>query len=183
MSRWVYDRRGRGCRNFVTLHVLPGGATSSRLVVLHLEGFNAGANVGANSNFTYAIIPPAADADGDGLPDGWEWRFTQTLTNLAATADLDHDGMNNLAEYLADTDPLNAVSLLTITAATPATNGLRLDWKGGTDVVQFIEANTDLVGTNVWQVLATNLPPTAPAISAYLESTSAVRAIRLRTTR
>ncbi len=47
-----------------------------------------------------------ADSDGDGLPDSWETRYSLNPASPAdAALDADGDGLNNLAEYTADTDP------------------------------------------------------------------------------
>lgn len=43
------------------------------------------------------------DTDGDGLPDWWEALFFGG--NVSPTADADGDGVNNLNEYLNDTNP------------------------------------------------------------------------------
>jgi hypothetical protein len=49
------------------------------------------------------------------LPDAWETRYGFATNNPAdGLLDPDNDRMNNRAEYLAGTDPTNAVSLLRI---------------------------------------------------------------------
>jgi len=57
----------------------------------------------------------------------------------AATADPDGDGQNNLAEFLAGTDPNNAGSALRITSTTRSGNDVSITWTtvgGKTNVVQ-----------------------------------------------
>lgn len=50
------------------------------------------------------------DADADGLPDAWEQHHFGALSQTAA-GDPDRDGVSNLAEYLADSDPNNPNSI------------------------------------------------------------------------
>ncbi|MBI4326863.1 MAG: hypothetical protein HY674_16615 [Chloroflexi bacterium] len=49
------------------------------------------------------------DADGDGIPDSWEQQYFGSITNCAHDADPDGDGMPNLPEYLADTNPFGQI--------------------------------------------------------------------------
>ncbi len=58
------------------------------------------------------------DADADGLPDSWETTHFGALTQ-SATGDPDGDTFNNLAEFNAGTDPMNAAS--NPAPATPST--------------------------------------------------------------
>jgi hypothetical protein len=80
-----------------------------------------------------AYLPTGADADGDGLPDAWEYSHFQTgssydellaaLTAAVAGCDVDGDGKSNWEEYLANTDPRDPQSRLTVSGTTYAAAG------------------------------------------------------------
>jgi endonuclease/exonuclease/phosphatase family metal-dependent hydrolase len=55
-----------------------------------------------------------SDRDGDGIPDAWEGQRGLNAMSNDAVNDPDGDGMNNYAEYIADTDPFAATSVFTI---------------------------------------------------------------------
>jgi hypothetical protein len=55
---------------------------------------------------------------GDGLSDAWQLQyFGPNNTNAAPGADPDHDGQNNLLEYVVGTVPTNAASRFSLTIA------------------------------------------------------------------
>lgn len=57
----------------------------------------------------------SVDTDGDGVPDGWEITyFGSTGRNLAG--DSDHDGISDLAEYIAGTSPMNSNDVFQVEA-------------------------------------------------------------------
>jgi len=61
----------------------------------------------------------AVDRDGDGMPDSWETAHGFDPDNPADGAlDADSDGLTNLQEYLAGTDPRDALSYLKVDAIT-----------------------------------------------------------------
>src|SRR5437867_925777 len=59
-------------------------------------------------------IAPGTDSDGNGLPDAWELLHFGHI-GVSPSGDADGDGVSNLQEYLADTDPMNPSSVLRIT--------------------------------------------------------------------
>lgn len=66
-----------------------------------------------------------ADANGDGIPDSWQMLYFMSAnsTNAVPGLDYDHDGVSNLNEYLASTDPTEKSSALRITAFNLANAG------------------------------------------------------------
>ncbi len=68
------------------------------------------------------------DANGNGIADAWETLYFGAGTNVNPMADADGDGVNNLAEYLAGTNPTNAQSALKLSKATAGSTNLTLNW-------------------------------------------------------
>ena len=103
---------------FVTLQA-PTNITvnqSYRVIVRNL------ANPGTTANFQF-FVTSLADSDADGLPDNWENAYGLNLNNPAdASADADGDGISNYQEYLAGTNPTNALSRLTATIVSTGTS-------------------------------------------------------------
>lgn len=61
----------------------------------------------------FFFIAPIPDSDGDGMPDSFEMQYGFDIDSAAdAAGDLDGDGMTNLAEYIAGTDPSDNTSYL-----------------------------------------------------------------------
>ena len=115
---------------------------------------------------TNLIVAASVDTVGDGVPDWWRAQYfggngATTNGSSSATSDYDNDGVNNLAEYLADTNPTNASSRLAVTGLTIVSNSVRLIWTGGSSAWQFVEYRNSLVDTNDWKAFYTNTPPTA----------------------
>jgi len=60
-----------------------------------------------------------SDSDGDGMPDGWEKNYGLNYGDASdATQKADEDAANNLAEYIALTDPTDSNSYFSVTAFT-----------------------------------------------------------------
>lgn len=101
----------------------------------------------------FASVTVAADTDGDGLPDPWETRYGfPTNSPPAVNQDSDQDGMSDVEEYLAGTNPTNAASLLKLDLIIE-TNVTALRFtamSNRTYSVQF----TDSLSGSPWQSLA-----------------------------
>jgi hypothetical protein len=73
-----------------------------------------------------------ADTDGDGMPDGWEVVQLGSVAALPAD-DADGDGLSNLSEYIAGTDPMDEDSVLAVTVFDLEVLGRVLRWDGVVD--------------------------------------------------
>jgi subtilisin family serine protease/Tol biopolymer transport system component len=123
------------------------------------------------------------DDDDDGLPDAWEQQYFDDPTNTLATEDTDSDGLSNLAEYIAGTDPTSAASNLLITQVQAGMGpSVTVAWSSVTNRFYTIERATsepagfvplmELFGsafeTTYRDVWSTNPPPSFYRIRAEL---------------
>jgi hypothetical protein len=92
---------------YIIFNVQPSNAATYSVVATNLAGTSALS--------TSATLTVLADNDHDGIADDWERLYGFNTNNIAdAFADPDMDGMNNLSEYLAGTNPTNGLSYLKI---------------------------------------------------------------------
>jgi hypothetical protein len=104
---------------------------------------NAALNSGRLSRS--AVITLLDDSDGDGLPDNWESAFPAAGDR---NSDADGDGASNWAEYIAGTDPTNALNYLKLELSTGA-NAAALKFGALSNKTYTVEF-TDSLGSNPW---------------------------------
>lgn len=135
------------------------GAPKIDLMNGNLTGYAYGANVGwiKLSNYVASVTLPVfvktdsirmgTDSDGDGLPDAWELTYAAGLGVLNGTDDSDGDGTSNAGEYLADTDPLDAASILRITdyAFGPMGSPVTLTWTSRPSRLYYVQKATAFI--------------------------------------
>jgi len=125
-----------------------------------------------NGNVTRRELLSFTDSVGDGIPDAWRaanfgGSGTTTNSQSCATCDPDHDGMSNLAEYLAGTDPNNPNSVFTITQI----NGLpSITWNSVPNKVYRVQYKNSLTSQD-WFDLPNDV--TATGTSSVKTDTSA----------
>ncbi len=85
------------------------------------------------------------DSDGDGLPDWWETLYF--AGNADPNADPDGDGMSNLAEYRAGTNPTDRNSVFAFIRILPdAAGGLKVEWSSISNRTYVLQRSTNLPG-------------------------------------
>lgn len=101
------------------------GQPKINLLTGNFSGYAWSANIGwislANAQaFVRAeTLNRGPDSDGDNIPDAWEMARAGNLTTLGGGgADWDNDGVSDVDEYAADTDPLDNADKLQIVALT-----------------------------------------------------------------
>jgi hypothetical protein len=155
---WVnFENTGNPRVNLATGQLL-GFAYSANVGWIALSG--TGVTVVTNS------LQPGADSDGDGIPDAWEFLQAGNLAVMNATTDSDKDGELDIAEYAADTDPLDPYDRLLITDFVPPRQLVpagpfqtTLTWTSKPSRRYRIESNPDLF--SAWAVRVPNIVPAA----------------------
>jgi Bacterial TSP3 repeat len=123
------------------------------------------------------MLDPALDADGDGLPNGWEQ--THGLDPLSpngndgASGDPDGDGLSNAQEFALGTDPMDKSSPFHITGVSLEGDNVRVTWLSVGGETNVVEAATDLSG--VYSNISPNilLPGLSLITTNYLDPGSA----------
>jgi PKD repeat protein len=108
-------------------HSYTAGTYTVTLIVTNVDGVSTLA-----SNNLINVITAFQD---------WQLQYFNctNCAQAAGSADPDGDGQNNLAEFLAGTNPTNNSSALRITSATQESNSIRVTWTtacGRTNAVQ-----------------------------------------------
>ncbi len=141
-------------------------ATDSSLPLTPVDVSQAGTYqvVVTNSVGMVASVPAVLkviglDSDGDGIPDSWMMQYFGHPTGLAsdhsrAQDDADGDGMSNLQEYLAGTNPLDSQSSLKLRAQgmNPSTGRPQFAFTA-TAGVGYTLLFSDNLGSGVWTKL------------------------------
>ena len=99
---------------------------------------------------TLTVVPANPDSDGDGMLDSWETANGLVVGVNDAALDPDHDGMSNLQEFLAHTDPHDAASVLALRASPAGGGQFALSFTAVANVTYTIQSTDTLAPMN-WQ--------------------------------
>jgi PKD repeat protein/endonuclease/exonuclease/phosphatase family metal-dependent hydrolase len=143
ISNWFWDFGDSSTTNVTTNSVVHTYAAGTYGVTLIASG-PSGASTNTKPLYITAWTPFQA----------WQIQYFGSTTNpaAAASADPDGDGQNNLAEFLAGTDPTNGASALRITSITAQGPNIQVNWMTGAGKTNALQAT----GGGVGDVYATN---------------------------
>jgi hypothetical protein len=103
----------------------------------------------------------------DAIPDAWRTAHfgsgTATNAQSCATCDPDHDGLNNLQEFLAGTDPNDSASTLRIGSVAPNGADLTVTFPTVSGFTYRVEYKNDLAMAG-WTLLADQILGTGAPI-------------------
>jgi len=119
------------------------------------------------------------DTDSNGLPDWWETDNFGAI-GVNPNLDADGDGMINLQEYLAGTNPRNSASRLAISQTSMVANGSNSDFHVSFQSVSGITYRveySDTLATGSWTTLGADLSGTG-AIMQVIDPAANTRAKR-----
>jgi len=106
---------------------------------------NQASGAGGVNSLTVQMLVQA-DADGDGIGDAWETNYAGFSTNNAADGalDFDGDGASNHDEYVAATNPTNALSVLKLALTTINPGGSALEFVAQSNLTYTVQYRTNL---------------------------------------
>jgi hypothetical protein len=129
-------------------------------------------------------IAPGADSNNDGIADAWEMLNFGTL-NIDPDADPDNDGMSNRQEYLAGTNPNNALDVLQVKTASFGVNGttVSLTWGSVPTRQYYIQKTSDLTAPWVDSGLGLITPDGATTTRVFSDTDAPARFYRVQAVR
>ena len=111
------------------------------------------------------------DADGDNIPDWWEFEHYGSATGSTASADWDGDGATDWDEWLALTQPTNRNSVFSLDIQTASMGGTNVvSWPSATGRTYSLYWNVNL--TSTFGTVVSGLPAT-PSVNVYTDSAHA----------
>lgn len=153
-------------RSTVTINGVPATIATPALTSFNFSASDRGRVEQVNLQVSILVV----DSDGDGIPDDWMMRYFGHATGQAgdksrAQDDFDSDGMTNLAEYIAGTDPTDSASFFAFTKLVHdgQTSRDALEWYSASNRTYFVYGSPTLsLNASNYTLIASNIVSTPP---------------------
>jgi thrombospondin type 3 repeat protein len=149
---------GAGNGSFTALHL--AAAVPSGNVITATATDMIGNNT---SQFSAPQTVSTTDTDGDGIPDNWENAHMLNPSVNDANIDSDGDGLTNLQEFKAGTDPKNPTSQFRISSIVPNAGNYQIGFPSVLGKTYRLEYRDDLATGN-WKTLTDQIFGTGATI-------------------
>ena len=164
---------------------IPQNATPDSAYSVYFMNISAGGFiVREKSTGLIALKDRSVSSLNDGIPDSWRLKYFGTLNNILsqADADADGDGVPNILEYKAGTNPTDPSSKFELKPEKNATSlgQIKLHWNGKKGQRYILEYADSLYSEN-WKVLSSDITPVAGVCSfTDTNTTGKIRFYRVR---
>ncbi len=139
---------------------IPTSANQNTAYAINFMKISAGGfNLRGQNTGLITTSQRATSVFNDGIPDIWRLRYFGTVSNLLsqANADADGDGVSNILEYKAGTNPVDVQSKFQLLSEKLNTNRyLKLSWNATFGKKYIVEAADSVFSTN-WTIITSNL--------------------------
>lgn len=164
----------------ITVSNLADGTYTIRVIGKNSAGaWQEESSATVSRTWTVNTSSTVADTDADGMPDSWELAngFDKD-SSVDAALDADDDGMSNLEEFIAGTDPRDASSTLKLAIEATALNA-EIRFTAVSNVSYNVEYRTSL-STGAWLNLETITAAGTNRILTITNELDATRFFRVR---
>jgi hypothetical protein len=110
------------------------------------------------------------DADGDGLADAWEMHYFGALS-ANPDDDPDGDGLNNLREFRAGTNPTDAQSLFELVEISSVANGISIRWSSQPGRSYRVRRSSTLLASPANYVVVQAGLAATPPLNQFIDTT------------
>ncbi|MGC8744573.1 MAG: FN3 associated domain-containing protein [Verrucomicrobiia bacterium] len=152
--------KSNGVLGTIRVTIPPTANQNSAYAVNFMKLSAGGFTIRGKQTGIIAMRDRSGSSFNDVIPDLWRLRYFGSISNLLsqADADADGDGMPNLLEYKAGTDPVDPQSRLQLLSEKSGSvnRALKLKWLTAPGKKYIVESASSLFSTN-WTVIASNL--------------------------
>lgn len=118
------------------------------------------------------------DTDADGLPDWWEQEKFGSLTVAGTQSDQDGDGILDVDEFGAGTNPMSGNDRFSVTCSVvrPSLTELIVSWDSKLDRLYMVERSEDMV---TWETMSEVIPGTGGVVQKIISVPSSSAFVRV----